>query len=427
VFTYGLGTSNPNPDKQQRIQQDMIEMNIINDLFDKASTPYTDPAGNRIINATTKNIWFRNNVAIIMSIGSIFSEADQNRLSEILKIFQQTDETGKIMNARTDNDSFLLNAHRVLTFRDDFIKSLEQRLEIANGNYHICLIPIVTTTDPNQLSLAPEECYKYSGPVDKYCEWDAIFNYISCVVAKYGLLTDFVVMNGDATGTFQIPTYDNTVHTRDIDSKYHANYRPDNDPDVLDTRLLNKGVKYDELIVLDDRDWNLERSFHNMVHDNIGARRGSTMNVHINRDGTAVESAFKQDNARTTSSKMSLQSRLHKDNRKQVNELREKYNASDRKLGVETRYNLNNNTYAGAEQYIEYQIYNQPDTYDKTTGRNLLFNVDTETKQSVPAIRTERMVKHREVKVNIPRQTHFKAPSSDTYTGRVSYNKPPRT
>ena len=422
-FTYGMMTDAMRLEKSAKINNYMNEMNIINEIFTKSSTPYTDPAGNRIINATEQNIWFRNNVAFIFSIGSIFSESDQNKLSEILQLFQQTDETGKMMNARTDNDSFLLNAYKVLNYRDDFVKSLEQRMEIGNGNYHICLIPIVTTEDKEQLSIAPEECYRFNGPVDKYCEWHAVFDYMSCVVAKYGLLTDFVVMNADATGTFQIPTSDNIVRTQTIDSQYHANYRPDNDPNVLETRLLNKGVRYDELKVLNDNGWNLEQNFHQLVHDQVGGRRGGSMNVHINRDGSAVEMNHIRNNAAATGGKLSLQSRLHKENEKNRKELFEKVNQVDKKLGVETRFNLNNNAIVGAEQYKEYQIYAQNDTYDANTGRNVMFNLDTESKQTVPTIRVKRSVKRRKVNTNIPRQNHIKAPASNIFTGAVVYNK----
>jgi hypothetical protein len=230
-------------------------------------------------------------------------------------------------------------------------------------------------------------------------------------------------MNADATGTFQIPVSDNVVRTQDINAKYSPKYCPDNNPNVLDTRLLNKGVRYDELHVLDNRGWNLEQSFHRMVHDEVGTRRGGTMNVHINRDGVAIESAFKQDYAGKVGSKNSLQARLHRDNIKTRQEFIEEYNKSNRKLGIETHYNLNNNLHAGAEQYQEYQIYKQDSTYDKTTGRNVMFNMDAESKQYIPSITVPRGLKQREVRTNIPRQKHFKAPSTDTYTGAVSYVK----
>ena len=175
TFTYGLTSAYVKQQQQERINKHLTQLKVFNEIVTKTETPFTDPAGNRITNATTENLWFRNNVAMIFSMGAIFSEADQHKLSEILQMFQQTDETGKIASARTDNAAFLLNAYKVSNYHDPFIKALEQRLEIGNGNYHICVIPIVTTEDVNILKHAPEECYKYAGPVDKYCEWDAVF------------------------------------------------------------------------------------------------------------------------------------------------------------------------------------------------------------------------------------------------------------
>jgi hypothetical protein len=392
TFTFGLVSEYTKRQQQEKINKQLLQMKIFNEIVSKAETPFTDPAGNRITNATTENLWFRSNVAFIFSIGSIFSEADQHKFSEILQIFQQTDETGKIASARTDNCSFLLNAYKVSNYIDPFIKTLEQRMEIGNGNYHICLIPIVTTEDVNVLKHAPEDCYRYAGPVEKYCDWDAVFRYMSITVAKYGLLTDFVVMNADATATFQTPLSANTVKTQDVDGN-DVRIRPDNNPNDISTRLLNPTVKFDELTVLDDEGLRLERDFRNTIHQKIGTRTGNVINGHMYRDGTSLGSKGV--------SKRSIQSRIHEDNQQKFREIQDKYGLLNdgRKLGIETRFNINTANDVGAPTYREFQLYDSEITYDKESGRNLLFNTSAEDRMNIKPINGERHVKKRKVKV----------------------------
>ena len=416
IYAYGLVSEMNRLEKENTVQKYAREAEILNELIKKSTTPYTDPAGNRITNATRSNIWFSRNVAFIFSIGYIFSEIDRSKLNEILQIFQQTDETGKIASARTDNQSFLLNAFKVLNYNDDFIKSLEERMEIGNGNYHICLIPIVTAKDEKTLMIAPEECYKFSGPVDKYCEWDAIFRYMSAVVAKYGLLTDFVQVGTDIqTHMYQTPPSANIVITSDTVNGDTVHIHPENDPEYIGTRLQNPVIKFDECKVLNTTGMKLEESFKTVMHKTTGNRRGKNINVHINRDGTPIEKIDLIHNAHAVGGKNSLQARIYRDHQKAIAEKRYQF---ENRLGIETRDNLNKNLAQGSPHYIEYKIYKDDSMYDEKTGRNKLYVMNEAARTVLPNMNVERSVKRRKVKLNLPKQK-FAVEQTSSFSGSV--------
>lgn len=416
IYAHGLISEMNRLEKENTIQRYARESEILNELIKKSTTPYTDPAGNRITNATRSNIWFSRNVAFIFSIGFIFSEIDRAKLNEILQIFQQTDETGKIASARTDSQSFLLNAFKVLNYNDDFIKSLEERMEIGNGNYHICLIPIVTAKDEKVLALAPEECYKFAGPVDKYCEWDAVFKYISSVVAKYGLLTDFVQAEDNIqTHMYQTPPSANFVITSDTVNADTVHIHPENDPDYIGTRIQNPVIRFDECKVLNTTGMKLEESFRTVMHNTTGNRRGKSINVHINRDGTPIEKINLMQNPNAVGGKNSLQARIYRDHQK---DLAEKKYQFDTRLGIETRDNMNRNLAQGSPQYIEYKIYKDDSMYDEKTGRNKLYVMNESARTVLPNMNVERSVKRRKVKVNLPKQK-FTVEQTHSFSGSV--------
>ena len=137
-----------------------------------------DYNGKLIINNTSEREWFRLNVALLFSVGCIFNERDRTKFDNILRVFQNTGNYG-----------FLMNFHKVMNYTDKLVQTIETTMEVANGNYHVCLFVIVQTSEPNELAKAPEEKYKYAGLVEKHCEWDDIYRYIQTVVARYGLLT----------------------------------------------------------------------------------------------------------------------------------------------------------------------------------------------------------------------------------------------
>lgn len=193
-----------------------------------------DYDGKRIINNTADKQWFKEYVALVFSIGCIFNQNDQTKLNEILKVFENSGDYG-----------FLMNYHKVLTYEDPLIQAIEKKMEIGNGNYHLFLVPIVQTTDPEILAKAPEQKYSYSGTVDKYCEWNQIYTYMQTVVARYGLLTpikpvlqhkEFSDKQSWEIGMEGLPA--KTVRHNEVESKFDIDIDPDDENQIrLNTEL----------------------------------------------------------------------------------------------------------------------------------------------------------------------------------------------
>lgn len=137
---------NNHTERQLQFLGQLFESNAQTNIHDAH-----DYDGKRIINNTKEREWFKNYVALVFSIGCIFNKNDQVKLNEILKLFENSGNYG-----------FLMNYHKVMTYEDPLIQAIEKKLEIGNGNYHLFLVPIVQTKDPDILSNAPEQKYAYS-------------------------------------------------------------------------------------------------------------------------------------------------------------------------------------------------------------------------------------------------------------------------
>ena len=195
-----------------------------------------DYDGKRIINNSTDKQWFKDYVALVFSIGCIFNINDQMRLNEILKLFENSGDYG-----------FLMNYHKVMNYEDPLIKAIEQKMEIGNGNYHLALITIVQTQDPNVLAQAPEQKYRFSGTVEKFCEWNEIYSFMKEIVARYGLMTPIEPIldhkTADTMATWEIGNEGKATKTiRHTETE--SNFDIDIDPDDENQISLNADLEF---------------------------------------------------------------------------------------------------------------------------------------------------------------------------------------
>ena len=195
-----------------------------------------DYDGKRIVNNTGDRQWFKDYVALVFSVGCIFNATDQRKLNEILKLFENSGDYG-----------FLMNYHKVLTYEDPLIRAIEPIMEIDNGNYHLCLITIVQTKDPTILARAPEQKYSYPGTVEKFCEWNDIYNYMKTIVARYGLMTPIEPIldhkTADTMQTWEIGNEGKATKTV-RHSEVESNFDIDIDPDDENQIRLNSELEF---------------------------------------------------------------------------------------------------------------------------------------------------------------------------------------
>lgn len=153
------------------------QLEIIEGLFKRSESTLSTPYGKPITNLNNENDWYRQNVALVFSMGKIFNKIDNENMNVIQGMFQSND----------GNSAFLLNHYERLAYTDAKIQSLEKHMKVANGNYHIMLLVIVL---PNSPDSAPEELYSTSGVVCKYFDWKDVQEYMSTVISRYGLITE---------------------------------------------------------------------------------------------------------------------------------------------------------------------------------------------------------------------------------------------
>lgn len=132
--------------------------------------------GEAIINADFDNVWYRDNVFILFMLGCIFDEEDEELLKAALDCFHNDSRTG-----------FLNNKVIIKNYTDPMVQQLEKMVALPNGNYHVCMLPIVY--NDAKIDDAPAGEYMKHGIVDKFVSWDDITKYLSETLSKYGLQT----------------------------------------------------------------------------------------------------------------------------------------------------------------------------------------------------------------------------------------------
>lgn len=152
------------------IQQQMAK------LKDYMSIEHKTADGIDIVNMDDTRLWFRDNVAFIFVIGSIFNTEDQRCMRDVLSTF---------VNNRSS--AFLMNHYRILLYTDELAKSAEHELCIGAGNYHILLTTLVYRDA--DITNAPTPDLSRVGFVEKYTSWDSIYKLLTHYINIYGLVT----------------------------------------------------------------------------------------------------------------------------------------------------------------------------------------------------------------------------------------------
>ena len=235
------------------------QMASLTNYFEEQQEAVFDDTGYRIINATSENIWFRDNIAFIFATGMVFNQQDKERADEIFSLFEPQ-----------ANNAVLHNFHKLYNYETPLIQAIEERMILGNGNYHLCLILVVNTDDPDVLAHAPEDRFKTPGVIEKYCEWDAIYTYMSEAISKYGLVANIQ----------QIDVGDQLTST----------------PSSMNI------MKYDELVCESPEAYAMEREFITYRDEYLNKNRPE---VYLHKDSRSEVSKAK------TKNKQSLYKRMH--------------------------------------------------------------------------------------------------------------------
>ena len=316
------------------------QLQILDNTFNGRDAPILrDSQGRRIVNMTEEKLWFKDYVALIFSVGCIFNSNDRERLNEILRAFENDEEIG-----------FLMNFKKVASYNDKLIKAIEERMEIGNGNYHVCLITIVTTNDSNILSRAPEAQYRVSGVINKYCEWNEIQDYITQITAKYGLVTEQRMSHDDKL-SWEMGVEGLVVKTspkNEVESSFDIDIDPENENQIrLDTEL--------EFMREREEHFNTRQRNTKMMRD----YKDGSYNPHRNR--------FTKNG--------SLYTRIYRDDTCGITD----DSVHDSHLGVQLR--MHESIVPPDKARIEYQLYNDPNSYQD--GKNVVVDTDSNTREQI--------------------------------------------
>lgn len=172
---FGIDSEDRKISLDDQIYKDKRQLQTIGEMFEDTSVGKTLRSQKLIINADYDRMWFRNNVFFIFSTGCIYDEEDDELFANILEIFQENDRI-----------AFLDNNIMVLDYNNPLMKSIEDKMAISNGNYHVCCVPAVYKTA--NTTNAPEGLFMRQGLLAKYISWEEITDFITSCVSKYGLL-----------------------------------------------------------------------------------------------------------------------------------------------------------------------------------------------------------------------------------------------
>ena len=314
------------------------QLQILDNTFSGRNLVIRDEEGRRLVNASEERLWFKEYVSLIFSIGCIFTEKDREKLNEILKCFENDGETG-----------FLMNYKNVMDYDAPLIQELEKRVEIGNGNYHVCLITLVTTNDKSILANAPEKQYGMSGVVNKYCEWKDIYNYMMEIVARYGMVVEQEVHHDDKLSweMGQEGKSVKTVRHSEVESSFNIDIDPEDESLIMRDRELEFKKEKDEFFNVRQRNTKMSRE-----------DKDGSYNPHRNR--------FTKNG--------SLYTRIQREEQCGITD----DSLIDEKKGIQLR--MNESKVPLEKIRAEYQLYENPDTYEG--GRNKA--LDASTREQIP-------------------------------------------
>lgn len=175
---FGLRTENTKNDLNQKINKIISNSAIINNYLQESQEP-VDDYGNKIINYSNDKKWFFDHISFIFSTGILFDSDDQKYMDQILKCFENS-----------PNKSYFLNNYYVLNFENKLINSIEKLSRISSGNYHI-LMCLINSANDEELKDSPDEIFNKRGVVYVGTGWDEINNKISNLIFNYGFIAEY--------------------------------------------------------------------------------------------------------------------------------------------------------------------------------------------------------------------------------------------
>lgn len=319
------------------------QINIVSKALENNVKEARDQFGAVIINANKENLWFSRNVAFIFGIGSIYDEEDELIMNTLLSFFDNNNENG-----------FLMNHYQIESYdKSSLIQEIERKLKIANGNYHVFMVPVVYANE-DELNDAPEYQFTKRGIVQKFMKWDNISKYMRQLMTKYGLITSLDRQH-DAY-SWEIGNEGlsvNKSNKQDVECKFDIDVDPD-------------GTALDEI----DKNLAFQRDLHDDYNNRI--RKGKA-----SRDGR-----FSIDTD-TRSKRKTLYAQIHEE---KVNGIPINTMPQNSVKGVEMRLN---ETFGGRTQNNfnkkpEFQLFTDNSTF--VENKNVM-DLDVENRDKMPRFR----------------------------------------
>lgn len=336
--TMEFGWTSKIKDDQMKFYQNNTDrqINILSETLKTNIEEVRDQFGSLIINASPANMWFSKNVAFIFGVGSIYDEEDEILMNGVLSYFDNTRDSG-----------FFMNHYRIESYCDSsLIQEIEKKLKIANGNYHVFMVPVVYAED-DDLKNAPEPQFNKKGIVRKFMKWQSITSYMRELMAKYGLITD--LERPHEPYSWEIGQEGLAARTGlkdDVECKFDIDVDPDG-------RMMMEIEK------------NLD--FQRELHDNYNNRI---------REGKAARDGTFNVNTQTRSKRKTLYQQMYEHKMDAI----PSDSVPDRHVGVELK--LNERYMPQAKKITEYQLYEDNSTFED--GKNVVGNDNVETRENIP-------------------------------------------
>lgn len=336
--TMEFGWDSKIKDEQMKFYQNNTDrqINILNETLKTNITEVRDQFGALIINASASNMWFSKNVAFIFGIGSIYDEEDEILMNGVLSYFDNTRDSG-----------FFMNHYRIESYYDSaLIQEIEKKLKIANGNYHVFMVPVVYAED-DELKNAPEPQFNKKGIVKKFMKWTSITDYMREIMAKYGLITELERQHEPYSWEIGQEGLSTRIGLKDdVECKFDI----DVDPDGRIMMEIEKNLDF-------QRD--LHDNYNNRIREGKAARDG-TFNV----------------NTQTRSKRKTLYQQMYEHKMDAI----PPDSIPDQHDGVALK--LNERYMPQTKNITEYQLYEDNSTF--VDGKNVINNDNIEMRENIP-------------------------------------------
>lgn len=167
-----------NHEFDQKINKIISTSTAISNYLQDSIEP-VDDNGNKIINYSEDKKWFFDHITFIFSTGLLFDEVDQKNMDYVLQSFENS-----------PNKSYFLNNYYVLSYDNSLIQSIENYSRISSGNYHI-LMSLINSANDEELLDSPSEMFNKRGIVYVATGWDNLNRTISNLISNYGFIAEY--------------------------------------------------------------------------------------------------------------------------------------------------------------------------------------------------------------------------------------------